>query len=68
MKTKDFLRILKEAGYVLIRSGRHEIWGKLGHHIAIPHGSGGKEINKMVARRILKEINYLNRVKELNYG
>ena len=56
MKTKEFLQILKQMGYALIRSGRHEIWGKPGHHIAIPHGSGGKEINRMVARRTLKEI------------
>lgn len=68
MKTRDFVSILRDQGYELVRSGRHIIYGKAGHHIAIPHGSGGKEINKMVARRILKEINYQGRVQELNYG
>jgi predicted RNA binding protein YcfA (HicA-like mRNA interferase family) len=68
MKTKEFLRILKDMGYALIRTGKHEIWGRPGHHIAIPHGSNGKEINKMVARRILKEIGFQGRVQELNYG
>lgn len=65
MKTKEFLRILKEMGFSFIRHGRHEVWGNGQRHIAVP---GGKEINKMVARRILKEINYNGRVQELNYG
>lgn len=65
MKTKEFERILKEMGYQIIRLGGHRIWGNGQRHIAVPNG---REINKMVARRLLKEINYSGRVQELNYG
>lgn len=57
MKTKELLRILKDMGYALVRSGKHDVYAKPGHHVAIPHGNG-KEVNRMVARRILKEVGF----------
>lgn len=67
MKKKEFLRLLKSLGFVLIRSNKHEIWSNGTHTIPIPHGDG-TQINRMLARRILKDIDYQGRVQELNYG
>lgn len=54
MKRKDFERLLKDEGYQIVRSNGHITWGHpQGHTVAIPHG---KELNKMVARRLIKEI------------
>lgn len=54
MKRRDFERILKDAGYQVLRSNGHTTWANsLGHTVAIPQSS---EINKMMARRLLKEI------------
>lgn len=58
MKRKDFERLLKDAGYVVLRSNGHITWGNsAGHTVAVPHG---KELNKMVARRLIKEITQAN--------
>jgi predicted RNA binding protein YcfA (HicA-like mRNA interferase family) len=57
MKWRDFERLLKQHGYVLNRtSGSHGIYVKDGKHITIPRG---REINKMVARRLMKEMGAL---------
>ena len=56
MKTKDLERIMKKNGYVFIRNSGHIIWGNGVKTIAIPRGN---EVNKMIAKRILKEIGYI---------
>ena len=53
MKRRDFERLLLDHGFQLIRESSHRVWSNGQRHVAVPHG---KEINKMVARRLLKEI------------
>lgn len=53
MKTVDFERILKQNGFSLVRSSGHHVYSNGTKNVAIPRG---REINKMVARRLLKEI------------
>lgn len=65
MKTKEFARILIAEGFVLSRANKHEIWIKGSLRVAVPRH---KTINRMVARRVLKEIGYSQRVEELNFG
>lgn len=65
MKTRKFEKILSDFGFVLSRTGDHRVWVKAGTHVPVP---SGRDINRMVARRILKEIGYQGRVDELNYG
>lgn len=64
MKTNEFERILGSMGYVLARCGAHRVWSNGVKQIAVPHG---KEINRMVARRLLKEIAYPQSVPQINY-
>lgn len=65
MKTNDFERILNKSGFALVRNSKHRIFSNGLKSVAVPQG---KVINRMVARRILKEINYQERVEELNFG
>lgn len=65
MRTRDFERILEEMGYWLARSNGHNVWSNGTNRVAVPHG---KNINRMVARRLLKEINYQGKVECINYG
>jgi predicted RNA binding protein YcfA (HicA-like mRNA interferase family) len=65
MKTREFERILESVGFWLARSNGHNVWSNGVRRVAVPHG---KHINRMVARRLLKEIEYTGRVDELNYG
>jgi len=53
MRFNDLERILIESGYVLVRSSKHKIYSNGKNTVAIPHQ---KEVNKMMVRRILKEI------------
>lgn len=64
MKSSDFERILKNQGYELARCGAHRVWSNGMRQIAVPHG---KQINRMVAKRLLKEIAYPQSVPEINY-
>jgi predicted RNA binding protein YcfA (HicA-like mRNA interferase family) len=64
MKTSEFERILSSAGFVLSRITKHRIWARGTQRVAVPH----HEINRMVARRVLKEIGYSGRVEQLNFG
>jgi len=66
MKLRDFEKILSEVGFSLVRLGGngHRVWGDGARHISVPNG---REINRMVARRLLKELNYSGRVQEINY-
>jgi predicted RNA binding protein YcfA (HicA-like mRNA interferase family) len=65
MKTSDFERILSSLGFTLARTNSHRVWVKDAHRVAVPPH---KTINKMIARRLLKEIGYTGKVPELNYG
>ena len=65
MKYRDMARFLRDKGYVIIRSTSHEIWGKGSHTVAMPHISKG-EINKMVARRLMKEIEAIEQYARQN--
>lgn len=65
MKTTDFERLLVTNGFILVRNSKHRIWAKDQKRVAVPNH---KVINKMIARRVLKEIGYLGRVEELNFG
>lgn len=65
MKTVDFERLLSSSGFVLVKSSKHKIWSNGTKTVAVPHD---KQINRMIARRILKEIGYQQRVSELNFG
>lgn len=64
MNTKDFERILREMGFQLVRSNDHKIWSNGQKNVAVPHQ---KEINKMIARRTLKELSYQGSVPQINY-
>jgi predicted RNA binding protein YcfA (HicA-like mRNA interferase family) len=65
MKTSEFERILADSGFALVRISGHRIWGNGTQQIAVPHS---RMINRLVARRLLKSINYAGRVEALNYG
>lgn len=65
MRTNDFERILKSMGFVLVRSNGHSVWSNGKQRVAIPHG---RIINRMVVRRLLKDIGYPEYVPEVQYG
>lgn len=64
MKASDFERILNSMGFILARCGAHRVWSNGQRQVAVPHG---KEINRMVAKRLLKEIAYPQSVPSINY-
>lgn len=64
MKSREFERILEEEGYSLVRVSKHRIWSNGVHSAPVPHD---KEINCMVAQRILKEIGYPKDVPQAKY-
>lgn len=64
MKTSDFERILAAFGFTLGRCGSHRIWVLGAYRIAVPHN---RQINRMMAKRLLKEMQYPNHVPEINY-
>lgn len=53
MKIRDLEKILVDNGFKLIRSSKHMIYSNGFNIIPIPHQ---KECNKMLAKRIVKEI------------
>lgn len=53
MKTRDFEKYLSHEGYTLMGSGSHKKFVKGSHVIMVVHG---REMNKMVVRRLLKEV------------
>lgn len=65
MKTREFEKILQQSGFELVRSNGHSVWSDGANRVAVPHS---KNINRMIARKILKQINYAGSVPELNYG
>ena len=56
MRYRDFVSILKDLGFTLIRSGKgsHEVWSNGQQNVAVTY----PEMNRMVARRELKKIGY----------
>ena len=56
MRYSKFIKLLKQMGYYFVRSGKgtHEIWTNGDKKITITR----QKINKMVAKRILKEIGF----------
>lgn len=64
MKALEFERLLIEQGFVLTRNASHRIWSNGNQSVAVPHK---KEINRMMAKRLLKEISYPKSVPEINY-
>jgi hypothetical protein len=65
MRTSDFERILASVGFSLVRGGKHKVWSNGTLNVAVPWG---RTINRMLARRELKKINYTGSVPEINYG
>jgi len=65
MKTRDFERLLTNAGFVLVRVNGHRIWSNGQRHVAV---TKDRTIHRGIARRILKEIGYSEKVPELNFG
>lgn len=65
MKLVELERILAEMGFSLIRLSKHRIWGNGPKRVALPHD---KQVNRMMARRVLKEIGYTERVEAIQYG
>lgn len=65
MKIKDFERLLKEVGFKPDRqSGSHLVWISGERHVSVPQG---RDLNKMLARRLLKEIGYIGVVPQIRY-
>lgn len=64
MKTKDFERILTELGFALTSQSKHRIWKRGPDVVPVPQG---KNINRMIARRILRSLDYKGVVPELKY-
>lgn len=64
MKVSLFEKMLTSLGYNLVRSNKNKIFSNGISQIAVPHD---KEINRMIARRLLKQIAYPSNVPELNY-
>lgn len=64
MKTIDFTRIIKSIGFVFLRSNGHDVYGRGEQRIAVPKH---KEMNRMIARRLLKEAGYQENVQEIGY-
>lgn len=56
MRYKDFVSILKELNFNMVRTGKgsHEVWSNGTYNIAVTY----PEINRMIARRELKKIGY----------
>lgn len=52
MTKTELTKILKKAGWKLIRQGKHEVWGKDGRTIPIPRHAG--DIPTGTANNILK--------------
>lgn len=65
MKTNDFERILVTMGFLIMRNGSHKVWANGTKRVVIP---SGRQINRMLARRLLKEIGYKESVPEINYN
>ena len=65
MKTKKFEYILASLGFALVRMSNHRIWSNGVKQLAVPHD---REIGRNIARKILKDIGYNQRVSELNFG
>ena len=40
MTKRELLKLLKKAGWELVREGKHEVWGKDGQTIPIPRYKG----------------------------
>lgn len=57
LKRTDLTRMLKEAGFMPIRQGKHEIWSN-GKDAPIPVPRH-KEINEITAKGILKDAGIL---------
>ena len=55
MKTKIYVRIIESFGYVLTRVNKHLIYSNGTKSIPVPQG---REVNRMMARRTLKELGY----------
>lgn len=55
MKKLEFLRILNDFGYHLVRTNKHYIYSNGTKSIPVKRG---KTVNTMIMRRTLKEIGY----------
>lgn len=58
MRYRDFVVILKELNFSMIRSGKgsHEVWSNGVYNVVVTY----PEVNRMIARRELKKIGYKN--------
>lgn len=63
MKRKDFEAEIRDMGFYLIRSKKHLVFAhdEVDYRVVIPTG---KEINKMICRRLFKEIDQAFEAKE----
>jgi len=55
MRRREFESLIKKEGFKLRGTGKHKVWvnENKNKHIAVPKGG---EINKMIVKRLLKEI------------
>lgn len=53
MKTRDFKKLLQDEGYGMVSTGSHKKFVKGSHVIMVVLA---REMNKMVVRRLIKEI------------
>lgn len=58
MTKRELFKLLSDAGWQLLREGRHEIWGKDGKTIPIPRHAGdipNGTVNNILKRADIKK-------------
>ncbi len=55
MNYAQFVKILKSSGFYVVRNGKHVTYSNGIKTITVPH-KHGSEINKMLAKKLLKEM------------
>lgn len=53
MKLRDIDKLLERNGFILVRSTKHRVYAKGSIRVVVPMH---KEVNKMIAKKIIKEI------------
>lgn len=51
INTKEFIRILNQNGFYMVRSNKHMIFSNGTQTVAVPHT---KVVNNMLAKRLMK--------------
>lgn len=63
MKTRQLIKLVEQAGFVLIRSNKHLIYSNGRKQIVIPNHQG-KELNHHLLAGLLKQLKEANNEKE----